>query len=363
MSKKIIICADGTWNTENDTDSGHPSPTNVVKVGRALLPSDANGVQQFVFPIDGVGTSFGTFLRGGAIGRGLAANVVKGYQFLCTNYEPGDQLYFFGFSRGAYTVRSLAGLVRNSGILRRGEEKFEEDALKLYRDYEEDTKPDGPKSVAFRQSHSHEATIEFIGVWDTVGSLGIPGLDGSFRFLRGLDWRFHDVTLSKIVRRAHHAMAIHEHRVDFVPTLWEQSAGAPAGQILEQVWFSGVHSDVGGGYPIIPEDKGRLSDVTLKWMIEKAKAAGLEFDDSVLTSKYDFEPNALAEGHDSFKGVFGIRGSLTGRKGGIFRAFRQKPEMRTNESIHPSVLERFKDKPEPGQWPPGFLDELGRNGP
>lgn len=358
MSKKIIICADGTWNTENDTDSGHPSPTNVAKVAHALLPLDANQVPQVAFTIDGVGTSFGTILRGGAIGRGLAANVVKGYRFLCTNYEPGDQLYFFGFSRGAFTVRSLAGLVRNSGILRRGQEKFEEEALKLYRDYDEDTKPDGPKSIAFRQAHSHEPMIDFIGVWDTVGSLGIPGLGGRFRLLDGLDWQFHDLTLSKIVRRAHHALAIHEHRVDFVPTLWEQSADAPAGQILEQVWFSGVHSDAGGGYAIIQEDKGRLSDVTLGWMIEKAKAAGLEFDESVLTSSYDYEPNALAEGHDSFKGFFGIRGSLTGHKGGILRSFRQNPQMRTNESIDSSVRERFKSKPDPGQWPPTFLDEL-----
>lgn len=362
MSKKIIICADGTWNTENKTDNGHPCPTNVAKVANALV-RDATGGQQVVHTIDGVGTRFGTILRGGTLGRGLAANVVDGYKFLCTNYEPGDQLYFFGFSRGAFTVRSLAGLVRNSGVLRRGEEKFEEDALELYRDYEEDTKPDGPKSVAFRQAHSHEPMIDFIGVWDTVGSLGIPGLRGRLPFLHGLDWQFHDVTLSKIVRRAHHALAIHEHRVDFVPTLWEQSAAAPADQILDQVWFSGVHSDVGGGYPIIVEDQGRLSDVTLQWMIEKAKAASLEFDDSVLTSKYDYEPNAVAEGHDSFKGFFGIRGSLTGHKGGIFRAFRQNPQMRTNESIDASVRERFKSRPDPGQWPPSFLDELGRNGP
>lgn len=360
MPKKIIICADGTWNTENDNDNGHPCPTNVIKIARALLPRDKNQIQQVAFTLDGVGTSFGTFLRGGAVGRGLFSNVLKCYQFLCTNYEPGDQLYFFGFSRGAFTVRSLAGLVRNSGILRRGEEKFEQEAVELYRDYDEETKPDAPKSVAFRTAHSHETMIEFIGVWDTVGSLGIPGLDGRFRILRGLDWQFHDVTLSKIVRRAYHALAIHEHRVDFVPTLWEQGAAAPTDQVLEQVWFSGVHADVGGGYPIIVEEKGRLSDVTLAWMIEKAEADGLEFDPGLLATKYDYEPNALAEGHDSFQGFFALRGSLTGRKGGVFRAFRQKPEARTNESIHPSVYERFKNRPDPKQWPPGFLPELDR---
>lgn len=358
MPKKLIICADGTWNTQSDTDSGHPSPTNVVKIERALLPRDAKQVQQVVFPIDGVGTSFGTFLRGGTLGRGLFANVQKCYQFLRTNYEPGDQLYFFGFSRGAFTVHSLAGLVRNSGILRRGEEKFEEEALGLYRDYNEDTQPDAPKSVAFRRDHSHEAMIDFIGVWDTVGSLGIPGLDGRFRILRGLDWQFHDVTLSKIVRRAHHALAIHEHRLDFVPTLWEQGADATAEQVLEQVWFSGVHSDVGGGYAIDVEEQGRLSDVTLEWMIDKAKAAGLEFDDSVLTAEYDYEPNALADGHDSFKGFFAVRGSLTGHQGGALRAFREKPQAKTNESIHPSVRARFEKYPDAGQWPPGFLNEL-----
>ena len=219
MPKKLIVCADGTWNTENTTDQGRPCATNVIRIARALLPTDSQGVAQVVHYEKGVGTDFGVKVRGGALGRGIFQNVSDGYDFLVHNYEPGDRIYLFGFSRGAFTVRSLAGLIRNSGMLQRGQESFRDEAIALYRDYDPATAPDGPKSVSFRAAHSHEPDIEFIGVWDTVGALGIPNLDGRFRLLKGLDWQFHDVKLSRIVKHAFHALAIHEHRAEFLPTL------------------------------------------------------------------------------------------------------------------------------------------------
>jgi uncharacterized protein (DUF2235 family) len=347
MPKKLIVCADGTWNTEDETDHGFPCPTNVTKIARALLPADKNGVQQVVRHIDGVGSQVGIKVRGGAVGRGLFHNVLAGYRFLYQNYEEGDQIFLFGFSRGAYTARSLAGLIRNSGILKRGEESQEDKAVELYRDYAPETAPDGEVSVRFRAAHSYDSDIEFIGVWDTVGALGIPGLDGSFRILKGLDWQFHDVSLSSKVKNAFHALAIHEHRTEFMPTLWEKKEDAPAGQILEQVWFSGVHSDVGGGYP-----QAGLSDVALQWMMDKAEKEGkLAFDYDPLVN---FRPDPIAKGHDSFGAFYKVLDWL-----------RHKPGLRqyggentaTCESIHPSVRDRYRQV-SGERWPESFAAAL-----
>lgn len=350
MPKKLIVCADGTWNTQDGKDEGRENPTNVAKVARALLPVDSKGEVQLVHYERGVGTDLGIRLRGGALGRGIFQNVLDGYRFLSLNYEPNDRIYLFGFSRGAYTARSLSGLIRNSGILRRGHEAKEDEAVKLYRDYDPDTAPDGEKSIRFRNDHAHETDIEFIGVWDTVGALGIPGLDGRFRLLKGLDWQFHDVTLSTWVKNAFHALAIHEHRSEFEPTLWEQKPGAAeAGQQLEQTWFSGAHSDVGGGYP-----ETGLSDVALEWMVERAKKfGGLEFDEAVL----NLRPDATAKGHDSFGTFYKVRSWLHGRGGGTLRQFRGNPAMATREDLHESVLRRAQAKPNE-KWPETFEAEI-----
>jgi uncharacterized protein (DUF2235 family) len=356
MAKKLIVCADGTWNTENDRDHGHACPTNVVKVARTLVPRDSRGVPQTVTYVAGVGTQFGFILRGGALGQGLFANVLEGYRALYLNYEPDDAIYLFGFSRGAYTARSLAGLIRNSGLLRRGEEAHEGGAVALYRDDSEETSPDSPQAKKFRADHSHSPEIHFIGVWDTVGSLGIPGLDGKFRIFGGLDWQFHDVTLSRYVHNAYHALAIHERRTEFVPTLWEKQPNAPAAQVLEQVWFSGVHSDVGGGYALEGDDDPTvgLSDVALEWMIQKAESCGLEFDTDVLRRSYGFRPRPTAEMHDSFGGGFRVLDTLRGHRGGTSRVYRARPTASTCESIHPSVRERFPA----GTWPESFQAAL-----
>jgi hypothetical protein len=209
---------------------------------------------------------------------GLSGNVKDAYRFLVDAYEPGDELYLFGFSRGAFTARSVAGLVRNCGILRRENADRVEEAWALYRDRIE--KPSGTAATLFRGTYAHETRIHFIGVWDTVGSLGIP-LAGPRRLpvvrLVNRRWAFHDTELSSRVDGAFHALAVDEQRGPFAPTLWHQQPGdAEKGRELKQVWFAGVHSDVGGGCP-----DTALSDVALLWMVHQARRYGLEFQPEV----------------------------------------------------------------------------------
>jgi uncharacterized protein (DUF2235 family) len=324
-----------------------------LKTARALLPEDSRGTAQVIHYESGVGTDLDMRLFGGAFGSGLFDNVRSCYRFLVHNFNPGDTLYFFGFSRGAYTARSLAGLVRNSGILKRGHEGREQDAVGLYRDYSDATAPDGPDSIAFRAAHSHETDIHFIGVWDTVGALGVPGLSGRFRLARGLDWQFHDVELSKRVRYACHALAIHEHRAEFVPTLWEKKDGAPESQVLEQRWFSGAHSDVGGGY-----FQSGLSDVALEWMVNQATSAGLEFNlDALKIGAPPYDPNPLAEGHNSFSALYKIIDMLRGKQDGEMRQYDQTLRS-TYQVIDRSVQQRFPHYPDARHWPDSFYEAL-----
>lgn len=288
MTRRLIICADGTWNTAEA-----PCPTNVVLLARAISPVASNGTPQIVLYHPGVGT--GPFLdrwSGGAFGDGLSNNVKDIYRFLIYNYVPGDDLMLFGFSRGAYTVRSAVGLIRKCGLLVKDHADRLGAAYELYR--RRDATADAPDAVKFRGDYSQPAVdIALLGVWDTVGALGIP-LAG-LRWLSRRKYQFHDVKLSGIVRRAFHAVAIDERRKSFAPTLWE---GTPKpNQTVEQVWFSGVHSDVGGGYA-----EHGLSDVAFRWMMQRAQEAGLEFDGTYVAAQ--ISPDYAAPLHVSRKGVY-----------------------------------------------------------
>jgi uncharacterized protein (DUF2235 family) len=277
MPKRLVVCCDGTWNTADQAIAGEPCPTNVTKLALSIASEDSAGVRQCVYYHPGVGTSRGERLRGGAFGFGLSRNVFDAYHFLMDNYEDGDELYFFGFSRGAFTARSLAGLVRNCGILRRENADRIEEAWTLYRSSAD--KPSGVASTLFRRAYSYEPRIHFIGVWDTVGTRGIPALGPRWLqpIVKRLNHRseFHDTKLSTWVDGAFHALAIDEQRAAFEPTLWHQQPGAKDQkpmQELKQVWFPGVHCNVGGGYP-----DSSLSDMPLLWMAERARVYGLEF--------------------------------------------------------------------------------------
>jgi uncharacterized protein (DUF2235 family) len=289
--KRLIVFCDGTWNRPDHVDRGVAAPTNVAKLALAVAERDDDGVQQLLHYEAGVGTQRSERLLGGGFGFGLSRNVRDGYRSLVDAYEPGDELFLFGFSRGAYTARSIAGLIRNAGILRREERHRVHQAYALYRAPRRDAEPSGIAAELFRRSYSHgDVPIECIGVWDTVGALGIP-IDGFRPPLLSRLWSFHDTRLSRTVRHAYHAVAIDERRRPFRPTLWERQDDA-GDQVLEQVWFAGVHCDVGGGY----RDPD-LSEITLLWMAEKARGCGLALKpDHLVAAGEGVDPAARRSG-------------------------------------------------------------------
>lgn len=316
MPQRLVVCCDGTWNTPDQAIAGKPCPTNVTKLALSIASEDCAGVRQCVYYHPGVVTSRGERLRGGAFGFGLSRNVFDAYRFLIDNYEDGDELYFFGFSRGAFTARSLAGLVRNRGILRRENADRIDEAWVLYRSSAD--KPSGVASTLFRRAYSYEPRIHFLGMWDTVGTRSIPALGP--RWLQPIaKWlnhrsEFHDAKLSTWVDGAFHALAIDEQRAAFEPTLWHQQPGAEdqePKQELKQVWFPGVHCDVGGGYP-----DASPSDMPLLWMAERARDYGLEFVSGAFSShglakmilgeSIDFQvaPQPTAKPHRSWSKVY-----------------------------------------------------------
>jgi len=271
MAKRLVVCCDGTWN-KPDQGGG---PTNVTKMARAILPS-WNGIVQQVYYDSGVGTgnAVDRFL-GGTFGIGLGQNVQEAYRTLALNYEPGDSIMMFGFSRGAYTVRSLAGLVSLVGLVRKGDLHEMPKIWDYYRSKAEERQAAPLNPLWFKD---RQPEIEVLGVWDTVGSLGIPG-----NFLGALGRRrheFHDVKLGSKIRRAYHALAIDEHRKNFTPAIWDTSSRRPD-QEVDQVWFCGAHSNVGGGYP----DR-TLSDQSFLWMCGKVMDV-LGLDQAYLDEKVE----------------------------------------------------------------------------
>ena len=265
--KRIVICFDGTWNKPADEKLpvDRRIETNVRRFYDSVKDNAADRTQQVKWYDEGVGTQWYDKYIGGAIGTGLELNIIQGYEFLAKQYQDGDEVYVLGFSRGAYTARSLVGMIRNCGLIKN--EMLGLRVAMAYGIYR--TRDDGPDSSTakwFKAMFSREITIKFLGVWDTVGALGIPlHLLATFN---SKFYEFHDTRLSAIVKNAFHAVAIDEYRQDFDVCLWNPDA-APE-QTLEQRWFIGAHCDVGGGY----SDR-RLSDMTLRWMQDKANALGL----------------------------------------------------------------------------------------
>jgi uncharacterized protein (DUF2235 family) len=277
--KRIVICCDGTWNRP-----GKSKQTNVRKLHDAVLNFAADGTRQVPWYDPGVGTegSFLAKLWGGAFGSGLGKNVQDAYTEIVRNYQPGDHLYLFGFSRGAYTARSTLGMVRKCGVLR---PELIGQVGEAWTFYKNELHPSSDDAKAFRRNHSVRVAepdeddefiprAKLIGVWDTVGSLGIPV--GRYQE----KYEFHDVALTSWVETAFQALAIDERRKDYVPTLWEQNPDAEGRQRVEQRWFAGVHSDVGGGAGGETDDD--QSDRCLRWIIDHARECGLDFADAVI---------------------------------------------------------------------------------
>jgi len=312
--KRLVVCCDGTWNRPDQVHGVVVAPTNVTKVALGLAPEDEWANPQLLHYERGVGTGRLERLRGGAFGFGLSRNIRSCYRFLAESYEPGDELYLFGFSRGAFTARSLAGLVRNSGILERRHLDRIDAAYRLYRARRPDAHPRGIEARIFRRMYSHDdCLVRMLGVWDTVGALGIPVR--GWRLVPWLNrrWGFHDTELSSRVGAAYQALAIDERRGPFEPTLWRRQEHA-GDQTLEQVWFAGAHSDVGGGYP-----EPELAEVALLWMVDRARACGLRFapdhfaraepggDPERRALGEELAPDPLGTLHDSRKGIYRLR--------------------------------------------------------
>ena len=323
--KRIAIFCDGTWNTPDESEKGINCQTNVVKLANALSKTSIDGTAQLLYYETGVGSEGSKIHRifDGATGTGISANILKAYRFVIQNYEKGDELFLFGFSRGAFTVRSLAGLIRNSGILKPENLDQIPKAYDIYRSRKPNLQPREIEATLFRKTFAIEETtiIKFIGVWDTVGALGNPlFMNGIFSRLN----QFHDTDLSTKISYAFHALAIDEKRRNFEPTLWHQQANSKD-QVLEQVWFPGVHSDVGGGYA-----ETGLSDIALKWMLEKAQSCQLNFD------TVEMNPNPMAGMHESYEGIYKFQSKF-------YRPIDLADPKRgnTNESLHPSVIERY----------------------
>ena len=331
MAKKLVVCCDGTWNTPRTGTNIFQtyqflskclgSPTEVARSEgvRTCAGRAADGSEVVLFYDQGVGTEWFDRLLGGGAGVGLSDNVRDAYHFLGHNFEPGSEIYVFGFSRGAYTARSLCGFIKAAGLLDKPSAK---DVWRAYMDRYV-TAPHAPAGVVARPSgwdvhrirgwllekagdavgrlggdvaalptHGN-VKIKFIGVYDTVGALGVP-IPAAARVNEPVVG-FHDTALGDTVENAVQALAVDEKRGPYVPSVWTQAANAAAlaGQRVLQVWFPGVHSDIGGGY----HDKG-IGDITWDFMMRQAADTGLVIDPNRRTPTVDLQ--ALPAQHDSF---------------------------------------------------------------
>lgn len=316
MARKLIVCCDGTWNSEDNKDDGVLAPTNVFKIFNALRCDET----QLTRYQSGVGSG-GLIdkVMGGTIGLGLSEDIRDCYQWLATHYQEGDELFLFGFSRGAFTARSLGGMIGRCGIVRfASDEGMGEVVERIY-----DQGYRKKQLLADLTFYPDSQAIRFIGVWDTVGALGIPDDKGLLNLLdRPDNYRFHDVQLGQHIKTARHAVAIDEKRGSFTPTLWDPAPGRD----MQQIWFAGVHSDVGGGY----KEHG-LSDITLAWMMEEAGHCGLVFRESA-SSQLHPDPAGLL--HESHVGLMKL----------LLTSPRSLPNLRSAE-VHKSVDDRRKLSP------------------
>lgn len=294
MRKRIILLLDGTWN---DADFGLRD-TNIVRlreiISSSLIQSNpsplrkspqlrpgqriASGrtsddaLENIVMYERGVGTDAGELFAGGSFGEGLDRNVRRAYRFLSFHYQSGDEIYVFGFSRGAYTARSLVGFIASAGLLRQQwcTNEIEDIAWRFYR-----TRPSDrlPGTWAYLSPYVHDRTsfnVNCLGLFDTVGALGVPL--NLYRRINRQRYEFHSVDLSSITKVNLHALAVDEHRLPFQASVWRRPKFKQLSSFTEQVWFSGAHADVGGGY--FQEDqraqrKATLDDISLDWMLKR----------------------------------------------------------------------------------------------
>lgn len=344
--KRLAMFLDGTWNVVGDN-------TNVWRLRSLVAPQSLDGRRQLAYYSTGLGTKFGERIRGGMFGRGINTAITSAYEWLIENYEPDDEIYIFGFSRGAYTARSLSGFISMSGLLERGVPLGVNQLYKRYR------RPDDKtiRTLIAEQKSGHEnfspeerwmlrysqaVPIKFLGVFDTVGSLGVP-----FPILRrimGTAYPFLNTGLWQSNEYAFHALAIDEHRKDFLPTLWSNMGATSAKprpiERTEQRWFVGAHANVGGG---CFDDV--LAALPIKWIERKATNLGLTF-----TNEFGVDEETLTEAiiSDSFAefawgwyrlAKFGVRFH---REIGLAPEHEGPGVKNINETIDSSVFNRWR---------------------
>lgn len=345
----------------------------MARIGWAINDEDRHGRAQVIYYQSGVGSEGGTVMRvaGGLTGEGIKENIREAYSFLATNFIDGDEIFLLGFSRGAYTARSVGGLIGSLGLLTKAglpyfAEIFEdyihredENYKPKYPDIPFPNKPSFKDPSYVRQLESKGLTtlgtrVKAIGVWETVGSLGIPripwlerlGLQSS----RMKQYQFYDTSIDDFVENAFQALCLDERRAAFSPALWEKRRDCTTN--LKQVWFPGVHSNVGGGYP-----DQEIANITLAWMISQLEPF-LDFDYDFLLEQYtknkDYyrsnhekpRPWSFGEIYNSLTALYLFAGTTTRTPGDYYRIDRRsgkpthKPLKNTHEYIHPSVRTR-----------------------
>lgn len=342
----LALFLDGTWNTDDDN-------TNVFRL-KSLC---AQTPSQLRYYSKGVGTSRGQAFIGGAFGYGLDDEVVRAYQWLMENFQQDDRIYVFGFSRGAFTARSLCGLISKCGLLRLGSPLSLKQLYSRYRlgssvrtirQLANVSPADMSVEERWIKIYSQAIPIFFQGLWDTVGAIGVPF--GHFPKVSRSQFAFLETDLRINYARAYHALAIDEHRKAFAPTLWKRTIqdntdNYPARPLsdVEQRWFVGAHADVGGGYP-----DGAVSQAPARWILGKAILHGLTFTQDIPVDPIE----ATAPIHNSFAEMLH----------GWYRASKLfVPHLRTigaepvvqghsstetiNETIDASVFERWRNDP------------------
>ncbi|KAK4998389.1 hypothetical protein LTR66_002363 [Elasticomyces elasticus] len=353
-------------------------PSNVTRITRAIKARSSDGIPQIVYYHFGVGS------QGSIIDRvyGLAEIVREGYEFISTNYVPGDEIFLIGFSRGAFTARSIAGLIGEVGVLTKGglpylseifrdvQHMHDPNYVPKHRDVPFPNKPSAKdprykRELVRRGLTRREIPIKAIGVWDTVGSLGTPRIGWleklSIQSSASKEMSFYDTKLSNCIENAFQALALDESRASFSPAVWEKAPGNTT--TLRQVWFPGVHSNVGGGYP-----DQQIGNITLAWMMSQL-APFIDFDPEYILDQDEeneryyekkgapVRPWSFGKIYDSMSGLFALGGSLIRTPGAYYEIDpwtgrkTSKPLRDTHEYIHPSVRTRFRLKG------PGVNDE------
>jgi uncharacterized protein (DUF2235 family) len=314
MPKNIVVFSDGTGQ-----EGGKGNNTNVYKLFNMIEDRTEN---QASFYDRGLGTGWRK-LSGNVAGMGISKNIRECYEFIFENYQAGDNIFLFGFSRGATTVRSLSAFIHLFGILPKSRPELIKQAYKIYKESDGTARKNLAKDFVSRH-HNQWCKIKFLGVWDTVDALGLPfkKLDFFVDWIPLFRHKYHNLRLSNSVTHARHALAIDDERLTFHPKIWDKDIEDY--QTMKQVWFCGMHTDVGGGYK-----EHDLSDIALTWMVLEAKECGLRIFSN---NEVELDQNFDGTMHDS-------------RKGFLKKLFRKKirswnSETHGKPAVHESVLLR-----------------------